>query len=221
MAALRQFCARTGLKPGEQLVGGRRVEREPQMITESVEGVDHGRRPEGTHPFRYRGRDSPSDDGQVGTQQCRGHRDGEVGLIVIGQRQHAGLETGGGGGQLGGSIAFCNDVVNRGHLKGSASLADRDGNAGRRCQFGRFLIDQVNGQVRGCVGIVAYRDGHGSVAFVDGGGSDAHNQRRDIIVIDPQGCCTGGETGGVGGQRGSAGAVHHGVVHHANGEIHP
>ena len=68
------------------------MQREPQMIAESVERVDHRRRPEGTHPLRDRGRDGPRDDGQVGTQQRRRHGDGEVGLVVVGQRQHAGAE---------------------------------------------------------------------------------------------------------------------------------
>ena len=54
MAALGQFRARTGLEPGEQLVGRRRVQREPQMLAESVERVDHRRRPEGPHPLRDR-----------------------------------------------------------------------------------------------------------------------------------------------------------------------
>ena len=101
-AALGQFRARTGLEPGQQLVGRRRVQRQPQMLAESVERVDHGRRPEGPHPFRDRGRDGPGDDGQVGTDQRRRHGDCEVGLVVVGQRQHAGaegmVETGGAAG---------------------------------------------------------------------------------------------------------------------------
>ena len=89
MATLGQVRARAGLKPGKQLVGRRRVQREPQMVAESVERVDHRRRPEGLHPLRYRGRDGPRDDGQVRAQQRRCHRDGEVSLVVVGERQHA------------------------------------------------------------------------------------------------------------------------------------
>ena len=92
MAALGQLRARAGLEPGEQLVGRRRVQREPQMVAESVERVDHRRCAEGAHPLRDRGRDGPRDDGQVGPQQRRRHGDREVGLVVVGQRQHAGAE---------------------------------------------------------------------------------------------------------------------------------
>ena len=59
MAALVQFSARSGLKPGEQLVGRWRVQRKPQMLAESVERIDYRRIPEGTHPVRDWGRDGP------------------------------------------------------------------------------------------------------------------------------------------------------------------
>ncbi len=62
------------------------------MLAESVERVDHRRRSEGTHPLRDRGGNGPRDDGQVGTQQRRRHGDGEIGLVVTGERQHAGAE---------------------------------------------------------------------------------------------------------------------------------
>jgi hypothetical protein len=58
------------------------------MITESVERVDHRRRPEGKHPLPDRGRYGPRDDGQVGAQQRRRHRDGEICLVIVGERQN-------------------------------------------------------------------------------------------------------------------------------------
>ena len=84
----------------EQLVGRGSVQREPQVVAEPVERVDHRRGAEGLHPLGDRGRDGPRDDGQVRTQQRRRHGDGEVGLVVVGQREHAGaermVESGGG-----------------------------------------------------------------------------------------------------------------------------
>ena len=92
MAALGKFRARTGLEPGEQLVRRRCVQRQPEMLAKSVEGIHHRRRLEGTHPLSNGGRDGPRDNGQVGTQQRRRHRDCEIGLIVVGERQYAGTE---------------------------------------------------------------------------------------------------------------------------------
>ncbi len=88
LAPLRQHGTRSGLEPGEQLVRGGRVQRQPQVVPETVERVHHRGRAEGLHPLADRGRDRPGHDRQLRPQQRGRHGDRQVGVVVVGERQH-------------------------------------------------------------------------------------------------------------------------------------
>jgi hypothetical protein len=58
------------------------------VVTEAVEGVDHRGAAEGGQPLGDQRRRRPGEHREVRAQQGGGHGDGEVGLVVVGEREH-------------------------------------------------------------------------------------------------------------------------------------
>ena len=86
----RHRVPRVRREPGGELVGPWRAQGHEQLVAEQVEGVDDDRTAEGADPFDQYVLHRPADHGYVWAHECGGHRDGEIRLVVVGERDDAG-----------------------------------------------------------------------------------------------------------------------------------
>ena len=77
-------------EPGRELVGPRRAQGHEQLVTEQIEGIDDDRAAESADPFDQHVLHRPADHRHVRAHECRRHGDGEVRLVVVGERDDAG-----------------------------------------------------------------------------------------------------------------------------------
>jgi len=76
-------------EPRDQPVGGRGRDRERELLAEAGERIDDVVGTERGHVDRSLPAHRPRQHGKVRLEQAHGHRHGEIGLVVVGERQHA------------------------------------------------------------------------------------------------------------------------------------